>query len=258
MRYLWLALVLCAGAAWGDDPPFYTAASIVNTSNYTGGPFAPNSILSIFGTGLSRGTASQTADDIHAGALPFEMAYTRVYVDNAPAPLFYVSATQINVLMPPTESVGARKIRVAREGITGPEITVTLVDAAPALFLMSGGYAIATHANNQLITADSPAHSGEIIVIYATGLGRTAPTPAAEEIPAKPAQIVRLADLRVMLNGAAVPASRIQYAGLTPGYAGLYQINVALPDGLPADPEIRVAILDQTSPAGLKLPVAGQ
>jgi uncharacterized protein (TIGR03437 family) len=48
-------------------------------------------------------------------------------------------------------------------------------------------------------------------------------------------------------------ADRIKYAGVTPGYAGLYQINLALPDSPGQDPEIRVAIGDQSTPSGLKL-----
>jgi uncharacterized protein (TIGR03437 family) len=47
----------------------------------------------------------------------------------------------------------------------------------------------------------------------------------------------------------------IQYAGLTPGWAGLYQINLIVPGNVGTDPEISVAIGDQASPAGLKLAV---
>jgi uncharacterized protein (TIGR03437 family) len=43
------------------------------------------------------------------------------------------------------------------------------------------------------------------------------------------------------------------YAGLTPQSAGLYQINLQLPDSGPTDPELRVSIGDQSSQAGVKL-----
>jgi len=52
-----------------------------------------------------------------------------------------------------------------------------------------------------------------------------------------------------------VDPARVFYAGLAPGYAGLYQINVVLPEDLPSDPEIRVSVGSQSSPGGLKLPV---
>jgi len=250
----WLALAVLLCPAARGAAPSYNAAGIVNTGNYSPGPFAPNSIVSIFGSGLARSSQALAAGDIHDGILPTELNYTQVFVDNIPAPLFYVSDGQINFLIPSTQSTGDTKIRVASQGVSGPEITVTVVDSAPALFVMAGSYAIATHADNSLITADSPAHSGEIIVVYATGLGKTSPNPAAGTIPQYAATIVNLGSLKVSLGGIILDPILIKYAGLTPGSAGLYQVNLAVPDGAGTDPEIRVSIGSQSSPTGLKLP----
>jgi hypothetical protein len=225
----WLALaVLLSGTVRGAAPN-YSAAGIVNTANYTLGPFAPNSIVTIFGSGLAR-SAQALALAPGALQLPTEINYARVYVSNSPAALFYVSDNQINFLMPSVLLPGDVTIRVATEGNSGPEITVTLVDSAPALFPMTGGYAM-------------------------TGLGRTSPNPAPAEIPHYAGQMVRLSDLKVWLGASALDPIWIKYAGLTPGSAGLYQINLVLPDNLGTDPEIRVAVAGQSSPAGLKLAV---
>ena len=248
-----LATLLC-GAARGAAPS-YSAASIVNSGNYAPGPFAPNSIVTVFGTGLSRSSQQLTAGDIVGGYLPTELNFTRVYVDNFPAPLFYVSDSQINFLVPGNHLAGTMKIRVASEGNTGPEVTLPVVDAAPALFVLAGGYAIATHADNSLVSPDSPAHAGEIIVVYATGLGQTAPNPATGEIPQYAAPIVALRSLQLSLGGVAVDPGLIKYAGLTPMSAGLYQINVEVPGNPGTDPEVRVTIAGQSSPAGLKLAI---
>src|SRR5208283_4575456 len=99
--------------------------------------------------------------------------------DGSWAPLFYVSAGQINFLVPGTQSTGDMIVQVVMDGNAGPVVTVTIVDAAPALFSTPDGYAIATHADNSPITPDVPAHSDEIIVLYATGLGKAAPNPAS-------------------------------------------------------------------------------
>jgi uncharacterized protein (TIGR03437 family) len=146
---------------------------------------------------------------------------------------------------------------VVTEGITGPEITVTLVDAAPALFPnpIAAGYVIAQDAKGNLLTPAVPAHAGDTVVIYATGLGRTSPNPAMGEIPNYAATMLALASLKVALNGVAVDPSLIKYAGLTPGSAGLYQINLYLPDGTGNDPEIQVTAGNLTAQTGLKLPV---
>ena len=58
-----------------------------------------------------------------------------------------------------------------------------------------------------------------------------------------------------MLDGAAVDPGLIKYAGLTPGSAGLYQINLEIPEGAGNDPEIRVTAGNLTAQTGLKLPL---
>ncbi|MGA2271687.1 MAG: IPT/TIG domain-containing protein [Bryobacteraceae bacterium] len=251
----WLVLVaLLSSAAWGQAPA-YSAAGMVNASNYTPGPFAPNSIVTIFGSNLSRSTQGLTPGDIQNNTLPKELNSTQVFVMNEPVPLLYVSGSQVNFLVPSNQRDWDVQVRVVCQGQTGPEITVTVVDAAPALFQTVAGYAIATHLDNSLVAPDSPAHAGEIIVVYAAGLGMTQPNLDPGVIPQNAALIQRLSDLKVYLGGTAIDPARIQYAGLTPGSAGLYQINLVLPDSLGTDPEIRVAVAAQSSPAGLKLAV---
>jgi uncharacterized protein (TIGR03437 family) len=191
---------LAAGAAWGQAPA-YSVGNIVNSSDYTGGPFAPNSVVSIFGTNLSWSTAALTSANIIGNTLPTELASVEVYVDNWPAPMLYVSATQINFIVPSNEISGSSTVRVVREGVTGPEVALALIDAAPALFDLGTGFTIATHADGTLITAASPAHANDIIVLYATGLGQTEPNPAPGEIPQTGAQLVDVNFLVVYLDG---------------------------------------------------------
>ena len=131
---------------------------------------------------------------------------------------------------------------------------ITLLEAAPSLF------PVAQHADGSLLAGDNPAHAGEWIVLYALGLGRTigrlddAQIPLLSGFPLASLQIQRLSELKVLVNGTAADASRIWYAGLSPGFAGLYQINFQLPDTLDPNPEIRIALGDQISPAGLQFP----
>lgn len=253
LRALLALAALLSGVARGAGPT-YSAAGIVNTADYTAGPFSPGSLVTIFGSGLARSTQAAV---LAPGALqlPTEINYARVYVSNSPVALFYVSDNQINFQMPTVLLAGNVPIRVVTEGVSGPEITVTLVDAAPALFPMTGGYAIATHADGTLLNSDSPAHSGDTVVIYLTGLGRTSPNPAPGEVPHYAGQLVKPGDLKVSLGGNVLDPIWVKYAGLTPGCAGLYQINLYLPDNIGTDPEIRVAMAAQSSAPGLKIAV---
>jgi len=60
--------------------------------------------------------------------------------------------------------------------------------------------------------------------------------------------------LTVSLDGSELPQESIKYAGVTPGSAGVYQINLLLPATLGANPEIRARMGDQTSRQGVVLP----
>jgi uncharacterized protein (TIGR03437 family) len=219
--------------------------------------------MSIFGSGLARSEHALVDDDLIActagRCLPTEMNYVRVYVQDQPVPLLYVSATQINFLMSSLQAAGPVRVRVVTETNSGPEVTVTVVDAAPALFPnpLASGYAIATSADGTLLTPDAPAHANDIVVLYLTGLGRTSQNPVAGEIPAHADQMVpaTLATLKVTLNGVAVDGSLIKYAGVTPGCAGLYQINLYLTGGTGDDPEIQVTAGNLAPPTILKLPL---
>ncbi len=242
---------MCAFAA-AQSGPAYPVAGIVSAANYQGGPFAPNDVLAIFGTNLSWSEQALGAGDILSGSLPWQLGNGEVLVDNWPAPLYYVSPSQINFMVPSNLGPGDVTIQVVREGVIGPPVTVTLVDAAPELFELNG-YAIATHLDYSLITTDNPAHGGEIVVLYGAGFGQTVPNVGVGEIPDAAARVV--GDVSVLLNGTAVDSGEILYAGVTPGCAGLYQINLTLPDAPGSDPEIRVAMGAQTSRAGLLLAV---
>jgi uncharacterized protein (TIGR03437 family) len=67
--------------------------------------------------------------------------------------------------------------------------------------------------------------------------------------------IQNLSGLTITLDGAAVDPTDIVYAGVAPGFAGLYQINLYLPPTTGANPVIRAAMSNQTSPDGIVLPV---
>ena len=50
--------------------------------------------------------------------------------------------------------------------------------------------------------------------------------------------------------------SAIDYAGVAPGFAGLYQINLTLPLSTGSNPEIRLQLDGASSIPGVHLPVS--
>jgi uncharacterized protein (TIGR03437 family) len=240
----WLVLLALGGALHAQ--PSYTRDSVVNGATFTPGPLALNAIGTIFGKGLSFFDAAAAP----AGTLPTELGFVRVLVNNNRAPLLYVSSRQINFLVPPSLRPGEVNVQVDRQGLYGPSVQVTLAAAAPALFCDDNKYLLAQHGlGNRLVDIDNPAAPGEIVVLYGTGFGAIDPPLISNtEVPAFAARVVAAAQVQV--GGA--PA-QVLYCGVTPGFGGLYQINLRLPDDLPVDPEVTVTIGGKTSPAGAKL-----
>jgi uncharacterized protein (TIGR03437 family) len=115
------------------------------------------------------------------------------------------------------------------------DYNVTVSPTAAHVFRTGGGgqpvtAAIVRNSNNLVVTNANPVHPGDVLVIYATGLGRT--TPAVDSGAAAPSDVLALSlvPVQVTLGGVNLP---VYFAGLTPGYVGVYQINVKVAGNVP-------------------------
>lgn len=233
----------------------YSSASVVNAASNVA-ELAPNTIASIYGTGLSWNQRSISGDDIRGGNMPTILPQTgvRVAVNNIPACIYFVSPGQINFLVPADLLPGPATVRVTLDGAVGPKAEVELRPAAPAFFQLDDETVVATR-DDETVTKENPAKPGEVVVLYLTGLGRTKPWFRSGEIVTQAAWIEDRSKLTLLIDGEPVERARIEYAGVTPESAGLYQINVKLPDDIRENPEIRVLMGEQASREGLHLPV---
>lgn len=263
LRLLMLCLLACGGAygdATSSSAPSFTAAGIVQGASQTAGTLAPNTIATIYGNNLSWTTEAVADSDLNHGILPTTLDSVIVYVNNLVCHLLYVSPTQINFLIPYEITAASATVVVARQGIAGPlnpddtpAVTIPLAPTAPAFFEWNGNFAVAEHADGSLISPDAPAHGGDIVVLYAAGLGRTVPDVSSGALPQAAATILYASQLQILLNGNPLAPEGIYYAGVTPGFAGLYQINLLLPDPVPANPLIQIVIGSQSSPPEVQL-----
>jgi uncharacterized protein (TIGR03437 family) len=248
---------LLADSSGTAGAPIYTAASIANSAANVAGYYAPDSFLSIYGQNLAYVVKPIGPDDVRGGQLPTALIGTgvRVLLNLTPANMFYVSPTQVNVLIPTSLVAGPTTLQLVLDGLAGPAVTILVQAAAPVLFQSDATTVIATHGNGPLVTAAQPAQRSEVVVLYATGLGLTAPPVPPNQIPRAAAEIADRANFRVVLNGVDVDTRLVLYAGVTPGFAGLFQINLQLPDDAPPNPEIQIGYGSQMSPAGRSLPL---
>jgi len=238
--------------------PAYTAASVVNAASHQPGALAPNTIATLYGEELSYVTRALRAEDVRDGVLPTLLAGSgvRVLVNNIPAHLYYVSPRQVNLLIPANLTPGAAELRLTVDGRAGPAVLLRLDAAAPAVFQLDGRTVLAVRVDGgELVTPDTPARPGEIVTLYATGLGQTSPPVRPGEVARSATALDPAAGFRVYLDGKEQPAANVPYAGLAPGFAGLYQVNLRVPEDLESAPELRMVAAGQWSPAGLSLPV---
>jgi uncharacterized protein (TIGR03437 family) len=179
--------LLFAAESGKREAPSYTAASIVNAATVTGA-LAPNTIATLYGTGLAYITRAVSADDIRAGIMPLILpgSGVRVSIGEAPAHIYYVSPTQVNLLVPDNLIPGPVEVQLTLDGRAGPAVKIQLAAAAPALFKWTEQWIVACHADGSVVTPESPARPGEISSSTPPASAAPRPTPARARSPPRP------------------------------------------------------------------------
>jgi uncharacterized protein (TIGR03437 family) len=193
--------IVRSGAQWTVAPLGLSVATggMVNAASFTS-DVAPGGLVSIFGAGL-------------AGA--------KVQVNGETAPTLIAGSFQINAQIPVDVAPGSATLNVS-SGNGNAQQQVIIKAVAPAIFSISSTQAAITNQDNTLNSPSNPALRGTgAIVIYATGFGGVTPS-AKLSLASIP--------LSAVIGGTEVPTL---FAGLTPGFVGLYQANVAIPASLP-------------------------
>jgi uncharacterized protein (TIGR03437 family) len=210
--------------------PAITAEGIVNAASFTGGPVAPGEIVSLFGSGLSSAKTANVGYDL-SGYLPLSSGDAKVFFDGIQAPLVFVSDGQINAIVPYGVSGSGTKVRVEVQGRVSGEATLPVAAAAPGIF---GGI---TNQDGGVNSEAMPAARGEVVTLYATGIGRTVPAGVDGMLPAPGKWPVPAGNLTVSFGG--VPGA-VLFQGQT--FAGVLQVNVRVPDAAPLGSKIPVAL----------------
>ena len=214
--------------------PVAAAGGVVNNGTFAGGEsLGQGDIAALFGDQFTYG------DNQSATTLPLAttLGGTQVLVNGQPAPLYYVSPGQINFEIPIDAATGDATVQVVRNSQAGNMAYLNIQPSVPR-FIAFGAYAIMTTPAGALTgIASHPVTAGDVVVIYTIGLGPTSPVvPSGTASPANPLAVIPVSTTQ-MCFGINSPFSQAlcvtpQFVGLTPGFAALYQINVAIPQGL--------------------------
>lgn len=214
--------------------PVINTSGIVNNASFAPGtlPLAPGVMAAVFGTNLTDGssclapTCSPTFGN--NGWLNTTLAGAQVTVNGIAAPIFYASPTQIGIEIPTELNGNSAAVQVSVGNQASLVEAIQLDSASPGIFTTTAngkGVGAINHANGSAVTAENPAHPGEVVIIYATGLGQVQPEVPTGELPSSTA--VTTSPVTVSIDGVSVVP---EFAGLSGCCVGENQVNVRIPD----------------------------
>jgi uncharacterized protein (TIGR03437 family) len=211
--------------------PIVNSGGVVSTASYAASP-APGTLISIFGTELAGST-------LQASSLPLpdQLGITQLAIGGVTVPLLFVSDNQVNALVPYGLQSKAKYTVIAQRGTAiSTAQTISVQDALPGIFTpdQSGkgqGYIflIANDGSQILAEPSTPATAGDVVTIYCAGLGEVQPSLQAG-MPA-PSTTLEYTVNPVTATIGGVGAN-VAFGGLTPGFVGLYQVNLTVPGGV--------------------------
>jgi uncharacterized protein (TIGR03437 family) len=247
---------LTVGAA---PPPAITA--IVNAATLQPGPIGPGEIISIFGTNAGPSTP-QTFTLTAAGTVPTTLGGVTVTFNNVSAPLIYVSATQINAIVP-YEVAGQTTVPVEVQfgGMTSAILQANVVATDPGIFSVSqggSGQGAILNQDYSVNGANNPAAKGSVIQIFATGEGQLVPAVATGSVTpgAPPFSKPVATPVTVTIGG---QTAQIEYAGEAPTLvSGVIQINAVIPAGAASGNQPVVVTIGTNSNTNQNITVAVQ
>lgn len=193
-------------------PP--TLAAVLNAADLRRGPVSPGEAVVLNGTGFGPGV--------------------RVLFDGTPAPVTYVSATQITCVVPYEEhGKGSTDVQVSYQGQTSGPFSLPTIVVNPALFTANGSGAGPVAAVNQDGIYNSPANPaarGSTVVLFLTGEGQTSPPGVTGKFTAvSPRPVLPVS---VLIGG---QTAQVASYGEAPGLiSGVLRIEVWVPTNAPS------------------------
>lgn len=220
-------------------------SSLTNAASFVNAACSPGAVATLLGTGFVA-TGAKSAE---VSPLPTTIDGLHVQGNGSDLPVFYVSEDQVNFQCPQGAPGSSVSLKIQSGTGASAPLATTMQLVAPGIFTTSGsgkgqGAVLVAGTANVAMTKtkgvlSQPAPRGGYISIYATGLGATnVDVPAGAPAPTDPlAEVV--APVTVVLGG---EPAEVTFAGLVPGYTGLYVVNAKVPATAAIGPAITLEI----------------
>jgi uncharacterized protein (TIGR03437 family) len=218
----------------GTTPTTSTAGILNAASNVPA--IAPGALISIYGANLAGG-------EVAAAAIPLDttLGGTTVTVNGTAIPLLFVSAGQINAQVPYETKTGTAKLIVQAGGAQSAEVSFPVAATGPGVFtLQPTNHVVAQNLPDFTLNgASAPTFPGQYVTLYVTGQGALDnPVATGAGAPGNPLSLP-LAPVVVKIGG---QLAEVQFAGLAPGFVGLMQINVKIPQLAAGEQTVDVSV----------------
>ena len=237
---------------------------VVNTASsapYTAG-VSPGDFLTLYnGVNLSNTNGLVVESGV---PIPTSLSGVQVLIDGLPSPVFYVSPTQLSVLVPyDVSTFPVASIQVRNNGVLSNVVTMFVNTTTPGVFTANSGLGVAamldfpSSGGYYIVSESQPAHPGDTVAAYLSGLGAPFPSNAIGAVGPADGSGSLVNNIAVDVSGEDV--GTLAYAGLAPGLAGLYQINFTIPaDAVAGDNTLGIAGPDSyTNEATLPIAASG-
>jgi len=200
-----------------------------------GSVISPGSYASIYGALLAPTTASASLTP-----LPTTLGNATVLVNGVPAPAYYVSPLQVNFQVPfATATAGLATVSISSNGLPSSIAWVQVKPAAPGILVYGNNHAVAQNQDFSLNSSAAPIAPGSYLTVYLTGIGPLDNTPP--DGAAAPSSPLANATLPHSAFIGGLPAT-VSFLGLAPGFVGLGQANILVPNASPGERPMAITI----------------
>jgi uncharacterized protein (TIGR03437 family) len=229
----------------GEDPPQVAAGGVLNAASFAlQTPVAPGTLVSIFGSNFTDSASALVATSF---PWPTQLGGTSVTIGGEPVPVYVVTAGQINAILPFDLPVNTSlPLVVTRDNAVSAPQPVSVISSQPGVFTLTQngqgvGAMVIVHADQSWVIAGNgnSVKTGDTLEIYCTGLGDVTPR-AVAGFPVPPSPLSQAINpVTLTIGSVKVP---VFFAGPTPGFTGLYQVNATIPAGIAPSTQVPLVL----------------
>jgi uncharacterized protein (TIGR03437 family) len=231
--------------------------------------FSSGAYLEVKGANLAIDMRQWATADFNGSSAPTSLDGSKVSINGIPGYVSYISGPQINVQAPTDSATGMVPIVVTNCAGTSNTFMFQKNALAPgmlapasfnvgkqylvALFATDLSEGLETYVGNAGLIAGAnfrPANPGDTIIVYGLGFGAVTPATPPGVIASGTTSLTGLS-----ISFGSTPVTNIAYAGLYPGYVGLYEFYLTVPNVASGDSQINISIDGTPNPQTFYLTV---